>query len=227
MTNGLINQVSLSITTPNDSISLLPERSYNVTMLKKLLLLSLTLVIVACTAKPTAIPTPRADQTDVEQQAVYAFLLPKMYKNKGYVIMTTSATSATGVENTSQSLDYVLQNMHDVAPETAESFRARNDTTYPIRPDMNLGFPYTLLSQAERNRIFGQNQSGWEIFYNRYPQAPGITMLSRVGFNTTFDQALVYIGTQSNWLAGSGQYILLKKAGGAWSIDQQVMVWIS
>jgi hypothetical protein len=141
--------------------------------------------------------------------------------------MDTTATDPGGVENTTQTLDYVLQNMHDLAPGTVDSFRVRNDTAHPIRPDMNFGSPYTLLSQAEKNQIFGQNQSGWEIFYNRYPQAPGITMLSRVGFNAVLDQALVYIGTQSNWLAGAGYYVLLKKVDGAWSIDQQVMTWIS
>jgi hypothetical protein len=150
-----------------------------------------------------------------------------MYKNSGYVIMDTTTTSITGVDNTAQTLDYILQNMHDVNPETVANFQNRNDKAYPIRDDMQLGFPYTLLSQAGRNQIFGQNQSGWEVFYNRYPQAPGITTLSRVGFNSTFDQALVYIGTQSNWLAGAGYYLLLNKADGAWSIDQQVMAWIS
>jgi hypothetical protein len=196
-------------------------------MFKKLLLLYLTLCAAACTAKPTSTPTPSADQIDLEEQAVYAFLLPKMYRNSQYVIMATTATNATGVDNTAQTLDYVLQNMHGVASETVDSFEIRNDAAYPIRPDMNLGGPYTLLSQDRRNQIFGQNQSGWEVFYNRYPQAPGITTLSRVGFNSAFDQALVYIGTQSNWLAGAGYYVLLKKGDGVWNIDQQVMTWIS
>ena len=196
-------------------------------MFKKLILLSLVLGMAACTTRPKPTPTPAADQVNTEEQAVYASLLPKMYHNRGYVIMATTATSVTGVDNTAQTLDYVLQNIHGVDSETAGSFRTRNDAAYPIPRDMNLGSPYTLLSQAEKNRIFGQNQSGWEIFYNRYPQAPGITTLSRVGFNRTFDQALVYIGTQSNWLVGEGYYILLKKVGGIWSIDQQVMTWVS
>ena len=196
-------------------------------MVSRRLLLLLLLGAAACTAQPNPSPTPAADQVELEEQVVYAFLLPKMYQNSGYVIMDTTATSITGVDNTAQTLDYILQNMHDVAPETVTSFRNRNNEAYPIREDMELGFPYTLLSQAARKKIFGQNQSGWEVFYNRYPQAPGITTLSRVGFNSAFDQALVYIGTQSNWLAGAGYYILLKKADGAWSIDQQVMAWIS
>jgi hypothetical protein len=196
-------------------------------MVRKSLLLSIILMAAACAARPTTAPTPLAHQIDLQEQAVYAFLLPNMYRNKGFVIMSATATGVTGVDNTAQTLGYVLQNLHGVAPETVASFRSRNSTTYPISAEMNLGYPYTLLSQAQRNRIFGQNQSGWDIFYNRYPQAPGITTLSRVGFNPTFDQALVYIGTQSNWLAGSGYYILLRKADGVWSIDQQVMAWIS
>jgi hypothetical protein len=200
-----------------------------IAMVKKLILLSFILCAAACTAKTasTPLPTPSTGQIDMEQQAVYAFLLSNLYQHRGYVIMDTTATGVTGVENTTQTLDYVLQNMHSVDSGTMVSFRSRNDAAYPISPDMNIGGQYTLLSQAGRQQIFGQNQSGWEIFYERYPQAPGITTLSRVGFNNALDQALVYIGTQSNWLAGSGYYILLKKLNGAWSIDQRVMTWIS
>jgi len=198
-------------------------------MVKKLILLSFILCAVACTAKPasTPLPTPSTGQIDTEQQAVYAFLLLNLYQHREYVIMDTTSTGVTGVENTTQTLDYVLQNMHSVDSGTVVSFRSRNDAAYPISPDMNIGGPYTLLSQAGRQKIFGENQSGWEIFYERYPQAPGITTLSSVGFNNSLDQALVYIGTQSNWLAGSGYYILLKKLDGAWNIDQRVMTWIS
>ena len=141
--------------------------------------------------------------------------------------MADTATNATGVDNTAQTLDYVLQNMHDVDPETVASFRERNESSQPLRPDMQLGDPYVLLSQAGKNQIFSQNQSGWEIFYNRYPQAPGITTFSRVGFNTPLDQALVYMGTQSNWQVGTGYYILLRKVNGSWMINQQVTIWES
>jgi len=196
-------------------------------MFKRLFPLALFLCAVACTARPTAIPTPATGQTSREEQAVYAFLLAKMYQHKGYVIMADTATSLTGVDNTVQTLDYVLQNMHAVSPDTLDSFRSRNAGSQTLRPDMQLGGPYSLLSQAGKDQIFSQNQSGWDIFYNRYPQAPGITTFSRVGFNAGLDQALVYMGTQSNWLAGSGYYILLKKGNGTWVIDQQVMIWIS
>ena len=205
-----------------------PKKSYNgEAMLRKLFLLALCFCSAACSARPALLPTPSTGQIGQEEQAVYAFLLSTQYQHKEYVIMADTATSATGVDNTAQTLNYVLQNMHAVALTTLDSFKSRNASAQILRSDMQLGGPYSLLSQSTRNRIFGQNQSGWDIFYNHYPQAPGITTFSRVGFNESLDQALVYMGTQSNWLAGSGYYFLLKKADGTWSIDQQVMIWVS
>ena len=205
------------------------KKSYNgEAMFKKNLLLIIFIFMTACSpAGPTILPTPAANQIDQEEQAVYAFLLAKMYQHKGFVIMANTAASATGVDNTAQTLDYVLQNMHDVAPTTLDSFRARNSTAQILRPDMQLGGPYTLLSETARNQIFSQNQSGWDIFYYHYPQAPGLTTFSKVGFNANLDQALVYMGTQSNWTVGTGYYLLLNKTNGTWSIDQQVMIWVS
>jgi hypothetical protein len=196
-------------------------------MLKKSLFVSLLILLAACSARPTPVPTTSADQIDVEEQAVYAALFKKMYTASAFVIMGTTTTGPTGVDNTDQTLNYFLQNTHAVDQATVDSFRTRNEAGHPILADMDLGASYVLLSQAQRNQIFGQNQSGWEVFYANYPDTPGITTLSRVGFNATFDQALVYLGTQSNWLAGAGYYILLKKAAGAWTVDQQVMTWIS
>jgi hypothetical protein len=197
-------------------------------MFKKNLLLILFIFLTACSpGRPTILPTPAPNQIDQEEQAVYTFLLAKMYQHTGYVIMANTATSATGVDNTVQTLDYVLQNMHNVAPATLESFRARNATAQILRADMQVGGAYTLLSQTARNQIFSQNQSGWDIFYYRYPQAPGLTTFSKVGFNANLDQALVYMGTQSNWTVGTGYYLLLNKTNGTWSIDQQVMIWVS
>ena len=196
-------------------------------MFRRLFFLSFTIILAACSARPFATPTPPLERVDVEEQDVYAFLLQKMYRNGGYVIMATTFTNLTGIDNTAQTIDYVLQNMHGVDTKTVDSFRRRNDTTYPIRSDMDLGNPYILLTQAERNILFSQNQSGWVNFYNHFPNAPGITMVSRVGFNAALDEALVYFGTQSNWLVGAGYYFYLKKVNSKWSIDQQVMTWVS
>jgi len=196
-------------------------------MFRKSLFVFLAIVLAACTSTPAPISTPSGEQMDAEEQAVYAALLQKLYSASSYVIMDTTATDPVGVGGTSTTLDRIMQDMRGVEQETADSFLTRNDAAYSIRPDMDLGSNYVLLSQDEKSKIFSQNQDGWQIFYEQYPDAPGITTLSRVGFNNADDQALVYVGTMSHWLAGAGYYVLLKKANGSWIIDQQVMTWIS
>ena len=196
-------------------------------MFKKFIFFFFAVILAACTATPAPASTPSAEQIDAEEQAVYAALLRNLYSASSYVIMVTTATGPTGVEDTASILDHVVQNMHAVDLETADSFRVRNDAAYPVPPDMDLGSGYVLLSQGEMSQIFSQNRDGWQLFYEQYPDAPGITTLSRVGFNKSLDQALVYVGTISHWLAGAGYYILLIKVDGSWIVDQQVMTWIS
>jgi hypothetical protein len=197
-------------------------------MHRKFLFVFLAILLVACTqATPTPVSTPSSGQLDAGEPAVYAALLQEMYSAAGYVIMDTTATAPEGVSDTAATLERVLQNMRSVDPLTADSFRLRNDAAHPLRADMDLGASYVLLSQAEMTQIFGQNRDGWQFFYNQYPDAPGIITLSRVGFNVALDQALVYIGTMSHYLAGAGYFVLLKKVNGVWIVDQQVMTWIS
>jgi hypothetical protein len=196
-------------------------------MFKKVIIVLLAILLPACTASPTPLPTPSEAQIDIEQQAVYTALLKKLYSASNYVIMDTTATSPAGVSDTSATLGRMIQNMQAVDQATTDSFLARNDSAYPVPPSMDLGSPYALLSQAVMRQIFSQNRDGWQLFYEQFPDAPGITTLSRVGFNASLDQALVYVGTLSHWLAGAGYYVLLKKVNGTWIVDQQVMSWVS
>lgn len=197
-------------------------------MFKKFLLVFLDIILAACTGG-TLVPvsTPSVEEIDAEGQAIYAALLQNLYSASSYVIMDTTATSPVGVGNTVSTLDRIVQDMRGVDQKTADSFRVRNDAAHAVRPDMELGSAYVLLSQSEMSQIFSQNRDGWQLFYEQYPDAPGITTLSRVGFNSTLDQALVYVGTMSHYLAGGGYYVLLKKVNGVWMVDQQVTTWIS
>jgi hypothetical protein len=196
--------------------------------MKKATLFLLAFLLAACsTATPTPIPTPSAKDIEVGEVAVYAALFQAMYPDQNIVLMDQTATGPGGVGDTASTLKYALAQMKGVASETAASFQARNEAAYPLKPDMNIGIQFTLLSEDNMRQMFNINQDGWGIFYSRYPDAPGITSVSRVGFNEAMDQALVYIGTQSHWLAGAGYFVLMKKVAGAWVIDQQVMTWIS
>jgi hypothetical protein len=196
-------------------------------MFKKPLTVFLAVVLAGCAGKPGTVPTPAPGQLEDEQQAVYTAVLHKLYSSSNFVIMDTTATSPSGVGDTATILDNIIQNMHGVDTATVDSFRARNDAPFPVSPHMDLGTPYVLLTRDQMTRLFNQNQDGWQLFYEQHPGTLGITTVSQVGFNISFDQALVYVGTMSHWLAGAGYFVLLKKVNGAWIVDQQVMSWIS
>lgn len=191
-------------------------------------LLLLSIVSAGCAPASTALPTPTAPDIEAEEEAVYAALFDEMYgEPQMLVLIAETETTPMSVENTDSTLEYVLSQMGGLSEETVAGFRSRNEAAYPLRPDMDLGLPYVLLTRDDVDEIFDVNTSGWDVFYTRYPNSPGLTSVSRVGFNADFTQALVYIGTQSHWLSGAGYYVLLAKTGGRWQVEQQVMTWIS
>ena len=172
---------------------------------------------------------PDSDQTpadlDAEEVAVYAALFGN---GTGLlVIIDQTETGVSGYPGALPTVDSLVSKMHDVAPETTASFLDRNATAHPLRDDMSLGAPYVLISQAELEGLFPGGEADWGVFRARYPDAGGYWSLSRVGFNADLTQALVYLGGMGDYLAGEGNYYLMNKVNGVWTVDQTVMVWIS
>jgi hypothetical protein len=53
----------------------------------------------------------------------------------------------------------------------------------------------------------------------------GTIALSRVGFNSAKDEALVYTESDCGPGCGGGDFFLLRKAGGVWAIVAQINLW--
>jgi hypothetical protein len=113
-----------------------------------------------------------------------------------------------------------------ISNETIDSYVERNVQPSQLAPDMQLGVDYVLLSQEELAEI--SSQGNWhEILQERYPGSEGYLIFSRVGFNRTLDQAVLYVGDVAGPLMGAGYCYLLEKQNGEWTIKEQTMVWIS
>ena len=85
-----------------------------------------------------------------------------------------------------------------VLPDTYNSFLQRNQQTQTIDcSKLALSVPCTSISraEAERDEIFTRAQDVWD-FQKIYPGSFGIVQLSRIGFDTERNQALVYAGNQ-------------------------------
>ena len=82
-------------------------------------------------------------------------------------------------------------------------------------------------------KFFENGGSGWEAFYKRYPGSLGelspayLKRVPKVGFNSRHDQAFVYVAKTCDWLCGDGEYILLAKEQGGWTVKVVQEIWVS
>lgn len=189
---------------------------------KKALMVFLLINVLAC---KTLNPTPTTDAADIEkeEQAVYSFFVGS---GDGPVVLLQDTATDISKDDPQQTIDYVKSGLPSVSKETLSNYLDRNEKPSQLSPDMQLGVEYVLLSAEEQQSIFSE-PGGWDAFHKKYPNSGGYTVLSRVGFNNSLDQALIYVGNMGGPLMGAGFYYLLEKKNGEWQIIEQIMVWIS
>jgi hypothetical protein len=172
-------------------------------------------------------PTPVALQADLEkeEQAVYA----SFFKDSLETIVIQEDTSTgwlpSSEDELKQRMDYIASGLPNASNETLDNFFQRNRQSTQLAPDMQLGIHYILVSADEFSAVMDR-PNGWDAFYKKYSPS-GYMQFSRVGFNDTVDQAIVYVGSIPGPMMGSGNYYLLEKKGGQWSIREQVLAWVS
>ena len=128
----------------------------------------------------------------------------------------------------SDALEQIRERLPSLQAETIHDFALKNQRAHAVERRFDLPVAYAILTDAQLDSLFkSADGEGWNRFYRLYPKADGLFTLSRVGFNTQKDQALIHVGNQSHWLSGAGFYILLRKVGGKWEIAHEVPTWVS
>ena len=194
----------------------------SIKLLKKIFIVLLTLNFIACSLFTPAV-TPSTIDIEKEEQAIYSFFVSDV--GGVAIVLQDTSTNISG-DNPEQSVDYIKSGLKSISKETLDSYIARNAQPSQLSPDMNLGMDYVLLSTNKLSSIMSQND-GWTVFNEIYPNSHGYTEFSRVGFNNSLDQAVLYVGNMAGPLMGAGFYYLMEKKSGEWVIKEQVMAWIS
>ena len=186
-------------------------------------------LITACAGQASTpiVSPPDISQADLEkeEQAIYASFL----KNNLEPIVIQKDTSTEGLPSSEdelkQRMEYIASGLPDASKETLDHYFESNRQPSQLSPDMQLGVHYILLSTEELSAVMDQ-PDGWEAFHEKYSPS-GYMQFSRVGFNDTVDQAIVYVGSIPGPMMGSGNYYLLEKKAGQWGIREQVLAWVS
>ena len=195
----------------------------SIKLLKKASIILLTLNFIACSIFTPAVPTPSKADIEKEEQAIYSFFVSG--SNGTAVIMLETSTNISG-QAPREIREHIKSSFKDISNETVESYLARNAQPSQLSSDMNLGMDYVFLSADELSKISSQLNWG-ELLAGKYPNSHGYTIFSRIGFNNSLDQAVIYVGNVEGPMMGSGFYYLMEKENGEWVIKEQVMVWIS
>lgn len=164
---------------------------------------------------------------DKGEYAVYEALLTDWNRSPGIksiVLGRFTKYPSFGDDNADTPLSF-----DGVEKEVLEDFNAKNRRkSFELSKNLfSVDNKIVLINESEMNEIFSDHNAGWKFFYEKYPESQGITTLSRVGFNSDKTKALVYFGTQSDWLAGAGYLVILQKDAKNWKIIKKSICWIS
>ncbi len=175
-------------------------------------------------------PRRAKDNLEPEEYVVYADVIHgKFIEPFDKVIAIEASTSLLSGRPTKSHLKEIVEelpfSMPDLLPETLDDFLTKNQRPRSIGKLIGLRLNYVLISTQEIKEIF-RDQEGWDRFYQKY-KSPGLLHFSRVGFDREKSQALLYVGHQQHWLAGSACYELLKKKNEVWTLHPAGMGVIS
>ena len=182
----------------------------------------LILLLCSCGASspaPTATPSP-PPRIESEEDAVLSALIrqnPIGY-DLGVKIVVRSGTASIY-----DMIERALEQAHTLPADLVDSYRSLNAASHTIDPDLDVEQHYTMMPEAEWEEVFGQSGSVWARFEAKYPQASGVVVFSRVGFDADQDTALAFIYYRCGDLCGAGGLYVLVKADGSWTVQDQLM----
>jgi hypothetical protein len=165
-----------------------------------------------------------------DEYAVYAVALEEVVGGYSYVLMNMTSIGGKP-EAIDRALSFPIEDADLLTTDLVSDFKAKNQQPSVLAKSFPNDIRVTLIAERERDAMFagciGEIKCGWKTFYDKYPGAPGITTVSRVGFNQKRNMALVYVGNARDWEVGQGMYLLLEKTDGEWKVVSRTKGWLS
>jgi len=203
------------------------------------LLLIIALVAAGCRTYPTESTVTSASTTS-ELDVVVSFLADHydycMKSNTPLVVEDTFSIAMLHMSDESHeelTRSPLSQASDEVPADLIRDFCDKNAKPHKVWPELRERRPVILLSKADLETLFSaghdQKPDAWDRFYTKYPKSPGVITLSRVGFNRRRGMAMVYVGSQSHWLAGGGHIRILHKQVEKWVVVPGIIgpMWVS
>jgi hypothetical protein len=197
------------------------------------------LLFVGCATKDSIATDPltAAEQTTfADTSAIYRAVLSSARGDNGRepLVVGAETEDAAHITDFEQTMAVVIPRLTASSPSRAipdgllDAFRRVYAARLPLDPN-RLGIPeVTLLTAAEYDAFFRSDENlidRWHAFFNRF--GTGMTKVSAVAFSADGAAALLTISHECGSLCGSGEYVMLRKANGAWQVVAKQGAWVS
>jgi hypothetical protein len=162
---------------------------------------------------------PETAVREREEYAVYSAIAPEIYhQDEGGIFVI--ANPARGYAHQLAKKDLRFRYAAPLlSEETFDDFVERNKGDRWLERKFQLDFAYIIADYREIGRLISPDPlNDWKDFFRQYHGSHGYSSYSRVGFNQTMDQALVYAGWSCPGLCGHWEFLLLAKKDGVWKV---------
>ena len=181
--------------------------------------------------------------TSAEEYAIYSTIIDKLHHEDRLRLFLVRDHTARCLRNNEWCSDKQLTTrLPHLMPQTLDDYATQNQEPARLSKSFSLQRPATMLSDPDLSSMLvttklkvnysplSSRKINWSVFYDRYPLAPGMISLSRVGFNSELNQALVYEEIQANDNGTWGRYLVLtrespERHAGAWVIKDKIESW--
>lgn len=168
-----------------------------------------------------------------DEYAIYSRVI-QHFDLTGQPLVITSETSVDDERELLRNdvLRHLTREFPSQYSKTIADFKAKNARSFDLDRKIP-GVPsYALIPHGELDKLWdnctpGKQECGWDLFYSKYPSSSGIVTVSRVGFTSTGEDALVYLGNRRHWKSGTGYLVVLHKNGEEWAVVKSVVAWMS
>ncbi len=107
------------------------------------------------------------------------------------------------------------------------NFLAANNVLNDISRYYKAAFNVLFLDSSSFHQLQGDDTFIYKNLYTKYRASNGFLILSRVGFDSNYHYAIVYIASHEESLSGWGRLVFLTKEQDRWIIKEMQRLWVS
>jgi hypothetical protein len=170
---------------------------------------------------------PPVVDRQTEEYAVYSGLINSFQTQPGVDLLLVANQTIPTVSQDREldEKEFIKYHLPETtATETLDDYKLSDSQPLNIANRFAVNRKYILINNQEAKSYFENSDTRLRL-RERYPTSSGrITMLSRVGFNSGMNEALVYAWAYCGGDCGGGGYYLLRKEDGVWRVKEKKLM---